>query len=123
MIPRDLALALLLPLPPLLGFWVFRLKGRVGLSYGYFLGGTLAVLAMPWPLITGKAQPMADLGGALLGFSLYLQAHREGRQGIRGPFPEFGRPMHRRASGHPHLFPVPLVRPVPLAVRMRFDRG
>jgi len=82
-IPRDLALALLLPLPPLLGFWVFRLKGRVGLSYGYFLGGTLAVLAMPWPLITGKAQPMADLGGALLGFSLYLQAHREGRQGIR----------------------------------------
>lgn len=83
MILRDLVLAVLLPLPPLLGFWIFRLKGRVGLSYGYFLGGTLAVLAMPWPLITGKAQPTAELGGALLGFSLFLQAHREGRQGIR----------------------------------------
>jgi len=82
-IPRDLVLAVLLPLPPLLGFWIFRLKGRVGLSYGYFLGGTLAVLAMPWPLITGKPQPTAELGGALLGFSLFLQAHREGRQGIR----------------------------------------
>ncbi len=83
MIVRDLVLALLLPLPPLLGFWIFRLKGRVGLSYGYFLGGTLAVLAMPWTHLTGKPQPTAELGGALLGFSLFLQAHREGRQGIR----------------------------------------
>lgn len=81
--PRDLLLALLLPLPPWLGFWIFRLKGRVGLSYGYFLGGILAVLAMPWPSFAGKALPSAQLGGALLGFSLFLQAHREGRTGIR----------------------------------------
>jgi PAS domain-containing protein len=80
---RDLLLALLLPLPPWLGFWIFRLKGRVGLSYGYFLGGILAVLAMPWPSFAGKSLPSAQLGGALLGFSLFLQAHREGRTGIR----------------------------------------
>ncbi len=80
---RDLLLAVLLPLPPWLGFWVFRLKGRVGLSYGYFLGGILAVLAMPWPDFAGKAVPSAQLGGSLLGFSLFLQAHREGRTGIR----------------------------------------
>ena len=83
MIHRDLLLAVLLPLPPWLGFWIFRLKGRVGLSYGYFLGGILAVLAMPWPEFAGKALPSAELGGALLGFSLFLQAHREGRTGIR----------------------------------------
>lgn len=83
MIQRDLLLALLLPLPPWLGFWIFRLKGRVGLSYGYFLGGILAVLAMPWPEFAGKSLPSAQLGGALLGFSLFLQAHREGRTGIR----------------------------------------
>lgn len=80
---RDLLLAVLLPLPPWLGFWVFRLKGRVGLSYGYFLGGILAVLAMPWPAFAGISLPSAQLGGSLLGFSLFLQAHREGRTGIR----------------------------------------
>ncbi|MBI4912998.1 MAG: hypothetical protein HY823_09685 [Acidobacteria bacterium] len=83
MIPRDLLLALLLPLPPWLGFWVFRLKGRVGLSYGYFLGGILALLAMPWTALTSRAIPSAQLGGALFGFSLFFQAHREGRTGIR----------------------------------------
>ncbi len=80
---QNLIHALLLPLPPLLGFWIFRLKGRVGLSYGYFLGGILAVLSLPWPEIAGYKLPSAYMGGALFGFSLFLQAHREGRQGLR----------------------------------------
>ena len=56
----DLIAALLLPLPPWLGFWIFRRKGRIGLSYGYFLGGLLTVLALggtgvACPLPTGVA--------------------------------------------------------------------
>ncbi|HEY3399294.1 MAG TPA: hypothetical protein VGK03_01570 [Geothrix sp.] len=79
----DLISALLLPLPPWLGFWIFRRKGRVGLSYGYFLGGILAVLALPWAHLTGLPLPAAQLGGALFGFTLFLQAQREGVQGVR----------------------------------------
>ena len=79
----DLIAALLLPLPPWLGFWIFRRKGRIGLSYGYFLGGILAVLALPWAHLTGLPIPASQLGGALFGFTLFLQAQREGVQGIR----------------------------------------
>ncbi|HEY3270886.1 MAG TPA: hypothetical protein VGJ89_06695 [Geothrix sp.] len=79
----DLISALLLPLPPWLGFWIFRRKGRVGLSYGYFLGGILAVLALPWAHLTGLPLSAAQLGGALLGFTIFLQAQREGVQGVR----------------------------------------
>ncbi|WP_243301226.1 PAS domain-containing protein [Geothrix oryzisoli] len=79
----DLISALLLPLPPWLGFWIFRRKGRVGLSYGYFLGGILAVMALPWAHLTGLPLPAAQLGGALLGFTIFLQAQREGVQGVR----------------------------------------
>ncbi len=79
----DLTAALLLPLPPWLGFWIFRRKGRVGLSYGYFLGGILAILALPWPRLTGHQVPTALLGSALFGFTLFLQAQREGTQGLR----------------------------------------
>lgn len=80
---QDLLYALLLPLPPWLGFLIFRKKGRVGLSYGYFLGGILAVLSLPWPEIAGYRLPSAFMGGALFGFTLFLQAHREGPQGLR----------------------------------------
>lgn len=83
MVLRDLIFALLLPLPPWVGLWIFRRKGRVGLSFGYFLGGILAVLALPWPQLTGKPIPSAQMGGALFGFTLFLQAHREGGQGLR----------------------------------------
>jgi len=79
----DLISALLLPLPPWLGFWIFRRKGRVGLSYGYFLGGILAVLALPWAHLTGLPLPAAQLGAALFGFTIFLQAQREGVQGAR----------------------------------------
>ena len=79
----DVLAAILLPLPPWLGFWIYRRKGRVGLSYGYFLGGILAVLALPWSHLTGLPIPAAQLGGALFGFTLFLQAQREGAQGIR----------------------------------------
>jgi PAS domain-containing protein len=80
---QDLIAALLLSLPPWLGFWIFRWKGRVGLSYGYFLGGILAVLALPWPRLSGHPVPTALLGAALFGFTLFLQAQREGVQGLR----------------------------------------
>ncbi|MBL0313321.1 MAG: PAS domain-containing protein [Holophagaceae bacterium] len=84
---QDLFLALLLPLPPWLGFWIFRRKGRVGLSYGYFLGGILAVLSLPWLMVSHLAGieplPSAFLGGTLFGFSLFVQLNREGAQGIR----------------------------------------
>jgi hypothetical protein len=83
MLPENWMLALLLPLPPWLGFWIFRRKGRVGLSYGYFLGGILALLTLPWPHLVGKPFPSAHMGGALFGFTLFLQAHREGGQGLR----------------------------------------
>ncbi len=79
----DLIAALLLPLPPWLGFWIFRRKGRIGLSYGYFLGGILALLALPWTRLTGIPVPTPQLGGALFGFTLFLQAQREGAPGIR----------------------------------------
>jgi PAS domain-containing protein len=84
---QDLFLALLLPLPPWLGFLIFRRKGRVGLSYGYFLGGILAVLSLPWLTVSRLAGleplPSAFLGGTLFGFSLFVQLNREGAQGIR----------------------------------------
>ncbi len=79
----DLLLALLLPLPPWIGFLVYRAQGRVGLSYGYFLGGILGLFTVPWPQATGTPVPVSELGGALLGFSVFLQAHREGRMGLR----------------------------------------
>lgn len=79
----DLLAALLLPLPPWLGFWIFRRKGRIGLSYGYFLGGILTVLAVPWAHLTGLPLPASQLGGALFGFTLFLQAQREGAQALR----------------------------------------
>ncbi len=79
----DLLAAILLPVPPWLGFWIYRRKGRVGLSYGYFLGGILSLLALPWHHLTGLPIPSAQLGGALFGFTLFLQAQREGVQGIR----------------------------------------
>jgi len=79
----DLIAALLLPMPPWLGFWIFRRKGRIGLSYGYFLGGILTMLAVPWARLTGVSVPTAQLGGALFGFTLFLQAQREGVQGVR----------------------------------------
>lgn len=80
---RDLIFTLLLPLPPWVGFQLFKRKGRVGLSYGYFLGGIVCVLALPWSSMTTIPAPTAHLGGALLGFTLFLQAHREGGQGLR----------------------------------------
>ena len=80
---QDLLLALLLAVPPWVGFLIYRYKGRVGLSYGYFLGGILAILAIPWPLLGTRGLPSAHLGGALLGFIFFLQAHREGRNGLR----------------------------------------
>lgn len=84
---QDLILALMLPLPPWLGFWIFRRKGRVGLSYGYFLGGILAVLSLPWLAVARDLGmlpiPSAFLGGTLFGFSLFVQLNREGSQGIR----------------------------------------
>ena len=83
MTPSSLLLALLLPLPPWLGFWIFRRKGRVGLSYGYFLGGILSLLTLPWPYLVKMPFPSAHMGGALFGFTLFLQAHREGGQGLR----------------------------------------
>lgn len=83
MTTHDLVLALLLPVPPWVGFLIYRYRGRVGLSYGYFLGGILAVLALPWPQMGAKGLPSAHLGGALFGFTLFLQAHREGREGLR----------------------------------------
>lgn len=81
----QLLFALILPIPPYLGFLIYRLKGRVGLSYGYFLGGILGVLAMPWHLALPEARafPSEHMGGTLLGFSLFLQAYREGRHGLR----------------------------------------
>lgn len=79
----DLFLALLLPLPPWIGFLVYRARGRVGLSYGYFLGGSLSVMALPWPLLGSRPLPSAELGGALCGFALFVVAYREGRHGIR----------------------------------------
>lgn len=79
----DLIAALLLPLPPWLGFWIFRRKGRIGLSYGYFLGGILTTLALPWAHLVGSPVPTSQLGGALFGFTLFLQAQREGVQGVR----------------------------------------
>jgi PAS domain-containing protein len=78
----DLLLALLLPIPPWLGFLVYRYKGQVGVSYSYFLGGVLAVLALPWPQL-GRNLPGPHLGGALLGFTLFIIVHREGGQGLR----------------------------------------
>ncbi len=83
MLFRDLVFTLLLPLPPWVGFQVFKRKGRVGLSYGYFLGGIVCVLALPWASMTDIPAPTAHLGGSLLGFTLFLQAHREGGQGLR----------------------------------------
>ena len=80
---HDLLLAVLLPLPPWLGFMIYRSRGKVGLSYGYFLGGLLAVLSLPWPQTGSQGLPSAHLGGALFGFTLFLQAHREGRRGLR----------------------------------------
>jgi len=80
---HDFLLALLLPLPPWLGFLLYRYRGRAGLAFGYFLGGVLAVLSLPWPQIGAQGLPSAHLGGALFGFSLFLQAHREGRKGVR----------------------------------------
>ncbi len=79
---RDLLFAVLLPLPPWLGFLIYRYRGRVGIAYGYFLGGILAVLALPWPQM-GRGLPSPHLGGALLGFTLFIAAHREGGKGLR----------------------------------------
>ena len=79
----DLLLALLLAVPPWLGFLIYRYKGRIGLSYGYFLGGILTILAIPWLQQGTRGLPSAHLGGALLGFTFFLQAHREGRNGLR----------------------------------------
>jgi PAS domain-containing protein len=79
---HDLLYALLLPVPPWLGFLIYRYRGRVGISYGYFLGGILAVLAMPWPQL-GQDLPSPHLGGALLGFTLFIAAHRDGGKGLR----------------------------------------
>ena len=83
MLFRDLMFTLLLPLPPWLGFQLFKRKGRVGLSYGYFLGGIVCVLALPWTAMAGVPVPTAHLGGSLLGFTLFFQALREGVQGLR----------------------------------------
>ena len=80
---RDLIFTLLLPLPPWVGFQLFKRKGRVGLSYGYFLGGIVCVLALPWHSLTNLPAPTAHLGGSLLGFTLFLQALREGAPGLR----------------------------------------
>jgi len=79
---QDLLFALLLPVPPWLGFLIYRYRGRVGISYGYFLGGILAVLALPWPQM-GKNLPSPHLGGALLGFTLFIAAQRDGGKGLR----------------------------------------
>jgi len=79
---HDLLLALLLPVPPWFGFLIYRFRGRVGMSYGYFLGGILAVLALPWPQM-GKDLPSPHLGGALLGFTLFIAAQRDGGKGLR----------------------------------------
>lgn len=83
MLFRDLVFTLLLPLPPWVGFQLFKRKGRVGLSFGYFLGGIVCVLALPWAAMSPVQAPTAHLGGALLGFTLFLQALREGVQGLR----------------------------------------
>jgi hypothetical protein len=80
--PQDLVYALLLPVPPWLGFLIYRYRGKVGISYGYFLGGILAVLSLPWPQL-GKGLPSPHLGGALLGFTLFITAHREGGRGLQ----------------------------------------
>jgi PAS domain-containing protein len=82
MTAHDLLFALLLPLPPWVGFLIYRYRGRVGIAYGYFLGGILAVLALPWPQM-GKDLPSPHLGGALLGFTLFIAAHRDGGRGVR----------------------------------------
>jgi hypothetical protein len=79
---HDLLFAFLLPVPPWLGFLIYRYRGRVGIAYGYFLGGILAVLALPWPQM-GHDLPSPHLGGALLGFTLFVVAHRDGGQGLR----------------------------------------
>jgi len=79
---HDLLFALLLPVPPWLGFLIYRYRGRVGISYGYFLGGILAVLALPWPQL-GRNLPSPHLGGALLGFALFIASHRDGGKGLR----------------------------------------
>jgi PAS domain-containing protein len=80
---HDLVLAVLLPVPPWIGFLLYRYRGQVGISYGYFLGGILAVLSLPWPQLGGQGLPSAHLGGTLFGFTLFLQAHRDGRKGLR----------------------------------------
>ena len=79
---QDLIYALLLPVPPWLGFLIYRVRGRVGVSYGYFLGGILAVLSLPWPQL-GRGLPSPHLGGALLGFTFFIAAQREGGKGVR----------------------------------------
>jgi hypothetical protein len=79
---RDLLFALLLPVPPWLGFLIYRYRGRVGIAYGYFLGGILAMLALPWPQM-GKDLPSPHLGGALLGFTLFIAVHLDGGKGMR----------------------------------------
>lgn len=79
----DLFLALLLPIPPWIGFLVYRRRGRVGLSFGYFLGGILGVLMLPWWESGQHPMPSAQLGGALFGFALFMGAYREGRHGLR----------------------------------------
>jgi PAS domain-containing protein len=78
----DLVLALLLPVPPWLGFLVERYRGRAGAAYGTFLGGILAFLALPWPQL-GHNLPAPHLGGALFGFTLFIVAHRDGGQSLR----------------------------------------
>jgi PAS domain-containing protein len=79
---HDFLFALLLPVPPWLGFLIYRYRGRVGIAYGYFLGGILALLALPWPQM-GYDLPSPHLGGALLGFTLFIAAHRDGGKGLR----------------------------------------
>ena len=79
---HDLLFALLLPVPPWLGFLIYRYRGRVGTSYGYFLGGILAILALPWPQM-GQDLPSPHLGGALLGFTLFIAVHLDGGRGLR----------------------------------------
>jgi PAS domain-containing protein len=79
---HDFLLALLLPVPLWLGFLIYRYRGRVGISYGYFLGGILTTLALPWPQM-GKDLPSPHLGGAMLGFTLFIAAHQGGGKGLR----------------------------------------
>ncbi|BDU76833.1 PAS domain-containing protein [Mesoterricola sediminis] len=80
---QDLLLALLLAVPPWVGFLLFRYRRRAVVPYSTFMGGILAVLSIPWPQLGTRGLPAAHLGGALLGFTLFLQALREGRQGVR----------------------------------------